>query len=208
MEQLAGIGSLNCLYFACLAAGGVYAAIILLTGAMHDIHMPHVDVSAGGAHIDMSSGDVGGGADMDAGTVKVPSLSPITIASFVTAFGAFGIVSGQLLGASSGTTLLWAAGAGIVVAVIAHFAFGYFLIAPQGSSEVRRSDVIGAQGEVLTPIGVEGLGEVALVARGGRITYSARAITGRAIPRGHAVVVEKLVSNVVWVRPVDVDKSM
>jgi hypothetical protein len=141
--------------------------------------------------------------DVDGGNVKVPSLSPITIASFITAFGAFGIISGQLFGATDGGTVLWAAGGGIVVAMLAHFAFGYFLIAPQGSSEVREADVVGASAEVLVPVPADSVGEIALVAQGGRITYPARSSTGNAIPRGHPVVVDRLISGVAWIHPMD-----
>ena len=151
MELLSTITGLNCLYFACLLVGGTYAVVILFTGAIQDIHLPHVDLSLGGTpHVDLGGGH--GGPALDGGEVRIPSLSPITLSSFVTAFGAFGIISGQLLGASAPFSLAWAGGGGIVVAVLAHFAFGYFLIAPQGSSEIHQSDVVGAQAEVITPI--------------------------------------------------------
>jgi membrane protein implicated in regulation of membrane protease activity len=201
MEPLASLVGLNCLYFACLVAGGTYAIIILLTGAIHDVHLPHLDFGGGPVQADFGGGH--GPAFADNGMVKVPSLSPVTIASFITAFGAFGIISSQLLGASPPFSLLWAAGAGLVTAVLAHFAFGYFLIAPQGSSEVRASDVVGAQAEVITPIPAEGVGEIALNARGSRITYSARSATGLPVPRGKPVVVDRLISEVAWVRPLD-----
>src|SRR4030066_201449 len=45
-----------------------------------------------------------------------------------------------------------AGGGGLVVAGIPHFALGYFLIAPQGSSEVKLKDIVGAVAEVITPI--------------------------------------------------------
>lgn len=207
MELLLGLISnltgLNCLYFALLLVGGVYATIILFTGALHDINLPHVGLDLGGpAHVDMGGGapalDVG-----DTGAVHVPSLSPITIASFITAFGAFGIIATQLLRTSAALSLLWAAGGGLIVAILAHFAFGYFLIAPQGSSEIRQSDVIGATAEVITPIPAGHMGEIALIAQGSRVTYSARSVTGEEIPRGQAVVVENLLSNVALVRPVE-----
>ncbi len=200
MEPLASLAGLNCLYFACLAIGGSYATIILLTGAVHDIHFPHVDFG-GPVHVDLSpSHDL---PLSDNGSVRVPALSPITIASFITAFGAFGIISGQLFAASAPFSLVWATGAGIVVAVIAHFAFGYFLIAPQGSSDIRDSDVVGAEAVVITPIPADSVGEIALNARGSRITYPAHSDTGLPIARDTRVVVVRLLSNAAWVRPID-----
>jgi len=205
LSLIASLNGLNCLYFALLLVGGLYATIILFTGALHDINLPHVGLDLGGpAHVDIGGGDVGPAVEIgDTGTVHVPSLSPITVASFVTAFGAFGIIATQLLGTSAALSLLWAAGGGLIVAILAHFAFGYFLIAPQGSSEVRQSDVIGATAEVITPIPAGHVGEIALIAQGGRVTYSARSVTGEEIPRGQAVVVENLLSNVALVRPVE-----
>jgi hypothetical protein len=200
MEQLAGIGSLNCLYFACLAAGGTYATIILLTGAMHDIHLPHVDFGAGPAHVDISPGADTPAFDADTGTVKVPSLSPITIASFVTAFGAFGLISLGLFAATRPVSLAWAVIGGLVIAVIAHFAFGFFLIAPQGSSDVQYRDFVGAVGEVITPIPADSVGEIAFVAQGGRITYTAKSATGKPIPRGATVLIENVTGGVAVVR--------
>jgi membrane protein implicated in regulation of membrane protease activity len=200
MEPLASLAGLNCLYFACLAIGGTYATIIMLTGALHDIHLPHIDFG-GSAHVDLTpSHDF---SALNDGNVKVPALSPITIASFITAFGAFGIISGQLFAATSPFSLVWATGAGIIVAVIAHFAFGYFLIAPQGSSNIRDSDVVGAEAVVITPIPSDAVGEIALNARGSRLTYPAHSDTGLPVARDTRVVVVRLLSNAAWVRPIE-----
>lgn len=202
MELLASVSGLNCLYFACLLVGGTYAVIILFTGAIQDIHLPHLDFGlGGGGHVDIGGGHAG--PALDGGDARIPSLSPITLSSFITAFGAFGIISGQMLGASAPFSLGWAAGGGIVVAALAHFAFGYFLIAPQGSSEIHQSDVVGAQAEVVTPIPADSVGEIALIAKGARVTYPARSVTAQAIRRGQAVVVERLLSNVALVRPIE-----
>jgi hypothetical protein len=200
METLASLVGLNCLYFACLVIGGGYATIILLTGAIHDIHLPHFDLG-GSAHVDLSSGH--DFSAIDNGNVKVPALNPISIASFVTAFGAFGVISGQLFAVSAPFSLLWATGAGVVVAAIAHFAFGYFLIGPQGSSQIRDTDIVGAEAEVIIPIPADSVGEIALNAVGTRLTYPAHSATGMAIARGTPVVVVRLLSNAAWVRPVD-----
>jgi membrane-bound ClpP family serine protease len=152
-----------------------------------------MDVHVGGAHI-----DVGGGVDHP--ETSVPSLSPVTVASFVTAFGAFGLIGLGLFNATAPWSLAWAVGGGVVMAVIAHFAFGYFLIAPQGSSEVRQKDIVGAIGEVITPIPADSVGEVAFVAQGARVTYPARSAAGTPIARGTTVIIEQTVGGVLLVR--------
>ena len=193
---------LTLLYLALLGIGIIYAVIILIGGALHDIHLPGLDlpdVHIGGHDIGPVHLDVGAGAGQP--ETQVPSLSPITVASFVTAFGAFGLIALGLFDTSAQWSLAWAAGGGLVVAVIAHFAFGYFLIAPQGSSEVKLKDIVGAVAEVITPIPADSVGEVAFVAQGGRVTYTAKSATGAPIARGTTVVIEKVVGGVAVVRP-------
>ncbi|MFQ5856753.1 MAG: NfeD family protein [Anaerolineae bacterium] len=193
LTDLANLSTLSCLYFALLIVGVVYAVVILVAGELHDFGFGGGDVDLSGGH-DIS---------FEHGDVSVTSLSPVTIASFITAFGAFGLISTGLFNVSAQASLLWAAAGALVIAAIAHFAFGYFLIAPQSSSEVTAAHVIGATGEVITRIAPGRLGEVAFVARGGRVTTSARAAGGQSIPRGTVVTIERIVGNVAIVRPLD-----
>ena len=190
---------LTLLYLALLGIGIIYAVIILIGGALHDVHIPGLDLHVGAHEIGPVHVDVGG--DVGHPEVNVPSLSPVTVASFVTAFGAFGLIALGLFDTTARWSLAWAAGGGLVVAVIAHFAFGYFLIAPQGSSEVKLRDIVGAVAEVITPIPADSVGEVAFVAQGGRITYTAKSASGMPIARGTTVVIEKVVGGVAVVRP-------
>jgi len=212
MDAILNTVGLTIIYLALLGVGVLYAALSLLGGAAHSFHLPGfhlpgVDLHVGGhdipIHIDTVHADAGTGADfsVDHPKVGLPSLSPITVSSFVTAFGGCGLIALGLLNASPQWSLAWATGGGLVLAIIAHFAFGYFLLAPQGSSDVQRSDIIGAIGEVTTPIPASSLGEVAFVAQGGRISYPAKSAAGVEIARGTTVVIEKIVSGVVVVRP-------
>ncbi|MEK6574117.1 MAG: hypothetical protein AABZ58_07350, partial [Chloroflexota bacterium] len=123
--------------------------------------------------------------------------------SFVTAFGAFGLIGQWLSNGSAAWGLASAVGGGVVVAVIAHLAFTFFLIKPQGSSEVTMRDVLGAVAEVMTPIPADSVGEIALVAQGGRVTYPAKSVTGQAISRNTTVIVERMVGGIAFVRPQD-----
>ena len=203
MEFFSSLG-ISLLYLALLGIGLIYAIIILIAGAVHDLHIPGFEVHVG----DHGFGPVGLDTVPDAHlgdvshpSVKIPSLSPVAIASFITAFGAFGLISIGLFEASSRMSLVWALIGGLVVAAIAHFAFGYFLIAPQGSSEVRLQDLIGTAAEVTTPIPADSVGEVAFVAQGGRVTYTAKSMNGVTIARGTTVVIEKITGGVAVVRP-------
>ena len=180
---------LNCFYFTLVGAGVVYAAFILISGGLHDlgdsIHLPF---------------DIGHAPDFSHGEIGLPSLSPITIASFLTGFGVFGIVATLGFGASAGVSVVVAAIGALIIAIISHFAFFYLLIKPQGSSEVTQKDIIGATAEVTVPIAVGGIGEVAFVAQGSRVTYPARSLDRVALPRGATVTIVEMVGSVVAVR--------
>jgi hypothetical protein len=208
MGELIGFSTLNCIYFALLGVGVIYAVIILITGGLHEVDVPGLD-------IDIGDVDIGGhhlpevpvhldfdhAPSFDHGDVDVPSLSPITIASFVTAFGSFGLLAVYLFNVSDRFSLLWAGGGGLVVAIIAHFAFGYFLIAPQGSSEITARDVMGLTAEVITPIPADGVGQIAFVAQGRRITASARSAGGVPVPKGELVSIQSFTGSAAVVRP-------
>src|SRR3990172_5890930 len=155
MEAFLNSLALNLIYLALLGVGVVYAVIVLI-GGLQGLEAPGGDVDVGGAE----AGPVEAGAD--SGDVKLPALSPVAIASFVTAFGGFGLIGLGLFSASGPASLIWALGGGLITAAVANFAFGYFLIRPQGSSEVRLRDIVGAVAEVTTPIPAEGGGEGAL----------------------------------------------
>jgi hypothetical protein len=212
MDAILNTVGLTLIYLALLGVGVIYALVILMGGAAHSFHLPGVhlpglDVHVGGhdipIHVETTHGGAVGGPDATVDTPKVglPSLSPVTVSSFVTAFGGCGLIALGLFNTSPQVSLVWAAVGGLVLAVIAHFAFGYFLIAPQGSSDVRITDIVGAVGEVVTPIPAGSVGEVAFVAQGGRVSYPAKSASGVAIARGTTVVIEKIVSGVVVVRP-------
>ncbi len=184
------------LFVVLLAIGVIYALVVLIGSGLTSIDIPGIDL-----HLDHGLG-ADGHIDLG-GEVKIPSLSPIAIASFVTAFGAFGLIGQWLSNGSAAWSLASAVGGGVVVAVIAHLAFTFFLIKPQGSSEVTMRDVLGAVAEVMTPIPADSVGEIALVAQGGRVTYPAKSVTGQAISRNTTVVVERMVGGIAFVRPQD-----
>jgi len=208
MTTLENSLGITILYVTFLGIGIIYAVLILVGAGLHDIHLPglhipgfdmHVDGHDIGVGHDINIGHVDAGASVDHPSVKVPSLSPITVASFVTAFGAFGLIGLGLFDSTARGSLVWAAAGGFVIAIIAHFAFGYFLIAPQGSSEVTLNDFPGILAEVITPIPVGSVGEIAFVSQGGRVTYTAQSSSGEAIPRGTTVIIEKVIGGVAMV---------
>ncbi|MEM7345922.1 MAG: NfeD family protein [Chloroflexota bacterium] len=122
----------------------------------------------------------------------------MTIASFLTAFGAFGFASIQIFEVSTGVSLLYATGGGLFVGVIAQVLFIYVL-SRETSSLRQKIDIIGSSAEVTTPIPADGVGQVALVVHGARATYSARSQDRYSFKQGDIVKIVDLVGSVVFV---------
>jgi membrane protein implicated in regulation of membrane protease activity len=209
MDWVQSLGTINCVYMALLTVGFLYALMIVIGGGLSEIDLPDLDVDVphidlpGDAdipdiHVDISSADVG---SFDHGMVEVSPLSPITIAAFVTSFGGVGIVATQLFSVRPEISLIWATLGGLVTGGLVYLVYGRLLVAMQASSEVRQSDLIGLVAEVITPIKVGGVGEIAYVAKGSRVSSPARSATGQAILRGTPVVIVRTVGGTALVRP-------
>lgn len=189
-EMLGGLDLLDLVYLVLLGIGFIYAVLILLGQGIGEIDV-------GAPDVDLDAGDI---PSFDQGEVGLTSISPMSIASFVTAFGAFGIIASQLFGASNGASLLFALVGGLVVGVIAQLLFIY-VFSPQTSSLRSRSDMVGLTAEVIVPISENGVGQIAAVSRGSRVTYSARTKSGQSFKQGDLVRVVELVGSVAFVEP-------
>jgi hypothetical protein len=194
MENLlSSTAGLDCAYFLSFGIGLVWAVFIVLTGGLGgDVDVPDAGVP------DLDFGDVDA---FDAGSVGVSPISPITISTFITAFGAVGIIARQLFEVSGPISLLWSTVGGLLLASAMFLFYSRFLIGSQGSSEVHVSQLVGLTAEVIATIPSGGVGEIALVAQGSRITYPARSAAGSAIPRGSLVVVDQMLGSQALVSP-------
>jgi hypothetical protein len=79
---------LTLLYLALLGIGIIYAVIILIGGALHDVHLPGIDLHIGGheigpVHVENPLQGVDVGGDVGHPEVNVPSLLPIELGSAV-----------------------------------------------------------------------------------------------------------------------------
>ena len=189
-EMLGGLDLLDLVYLVLLGIGFIYAVLILLGQGIGEIDV-------GAPDVDLDAGDI---PSFDQGEVGLTSISPMSIASFVTAFGAFGIIASQLFGASNGASLLFALGGGLFVGVIAQLLFIY-VFSPQTSSLRSRSDIVGLTAEVIIPIPENGVGQIAVVSRGSRVTYGARTKSGQNFEQGDLVRVVELAGSIAFVEP-------
>lgn len=196
--------TLNCVYFALFFVGLGYALFIAVTGGLSDIDMPDVDIPGAGVHI--------GGADIAAGGIDAPDvsvspLSPMTIATFVTVFGGVGVITIQLFNASPGVSLIISLLSGLACAGLMYLFYSQFLIRSQGSSEVRRGELIGLHAQVTVPIGENAMGQVTYRAKAGRMNSMARSLDGSPIPRGQFVEIVRTIGSQVLVRPLEIESE-
>jgi hypothetical protein len=186
--QIGNVAGLDCAYFLAFGVGLLWAIFIVVTGGLAgDVDVPDLDVG------DLDAFDVG--------SVEVSPISPITIATFITAFGAVGIVSRQLFEVSGPVSLLLSTLGGLLLSGVMFLFYSRFLIGSQGSSEVRVSQLVGLTAEVTAPIPEDGVGEIALVAQGSRVTYPARSSQGISIKRGALVVIDQMLGTQALVSP-------
>jgi len=173
-------------YVLLLGVGVIYA---LVTGAL-------------GWFSDLGVGDdiqVDVSGHFDAGHAH--PISGTTIATFITGFGAGGVVAHYLLRWTGLASLATAAVSGIVLAVAAYLVLELIFSQTQAGAEYATGEVVGRDAEVVTPIPAGGTGEVAYLARGQRELAAARTSDGTAVPRGQPVVIERVVGQTLYVRP-------
>jgi membrane protein implicated in regulation of membrane protease activity len=166
----------------------IYAAIGAF-GLLFLLLMLFVGEVFGGDH-DVGSVDAADGHG-DFGHEGGPSIfSTRIMASFLTAFGAGGVV-GRYLGWSHPA----ASGLGVVTGIglaSAVYQFAHLLYSQQASSEVHMTDLVGQTAEVVVGIPAHGVGQVGLVVHGERNTQIARSRDGTSIPVGTAVLITGL----------------
>lgn len=177
------------LYLLCLLVGLIWAIVATVLGGFHTDIGGH-GVDAGGHEI---------GADSGGSEIHFSPMSPVVIATFVTAFGAMGLISTYALGVGAVMSVFFSVAVAAAIGGLVFYVFTKIFAVTQSSSEARQSDLAGTTAEVITPISAGGLGEVAYVLRGSRYTAAARTADGRAIARNRTVTIVKMVGGTMYV---------
>jgi membrane-bound ClpP family serine protease len=130
------------------------------------------------------------------------AFSPTIIASFVTAFGGFGMIFSKIemtkspwISAPLSTLLAFAIAGGVL------WMFRQVFAKTQSSSESRVASLIGLTVSIITPIPPNGVGEIAYVQAGTRYTAPARSENGIAIANGQTVRITRIVGSQFYVVP-------
>ena len=164
------------IYLICVGVGLLFAIVSAFLADGSGGHDAHDGGHAG--HADAGSHDMPG----------VSVLSPTALATFVTAFGAFGLVFTRIeMTRSAWLSVPLAALGGLGVAALVVVVFNKVFRATQSSSEGRVAELFGTSAEVITPIAAGGVGEIAYVQGGTRYTAAARAQDEKEIPAGAKV---------------------
>jgi len=182
------------IYLVCFSVGLLFTVISAVVGHAFGGHDAHVDV---GTH-----GHAEAGFE-HTGMPGIAPFSPTTLASFITAFGGFGLIFTKI----EATRSPWisaplSAFCGLLIAAAVFLMFNRIFSKTQSSSESRISTLVGIHATVITPIPQHGVGEIAYVQAGSRYTAPARTESGSAVTGGATVKIIRIVGTQFYVAAV------
>ena len=181
---------LSFLYLICFGVGLLFAVISALFAGVFGGH-------DGAMHADTAHAEAGFGSHDMPG---FSALSPTTIASFVTAFGGFGMIFSKIPAlANPWLNAPLAAVGGVAVAGAVLALFRKIFRATQSSSEGRVGDLVGHLATVETPIAPNGVGQISYVQSGSRYTAPARTEQNRELSTGTTVRITRIVGTQFYV---------
>ncbi|MGH8004048.1 MAG: NfeD family protein [Limisphaerales bacterium] len=171
----------------CLAAGLFYAIISVFLGSFTGGH-------------DYSGTDAGGTDHGVSGEVHFSPMSPMVIATFVTTFGAGGLVAAKGMGLAVIPAVMVATASGLGFGALAFLIFRKVYSATQSSSEVEVAALVGTMAEVITPIGKDLVGEIVYVSKGSRFTGPAKSADNQELAKNTPVEIVRIVGNTFYVK--------
>ena len=179
------------IYAVCLVVGLLFTFISAIAGHFFGGHDGHMDVGTGG-HAE---------AGFDhSGVPGISFFSPTVMASFVTAFGAFGLIFSRIEATSSPwMSAPLALAGGVLIALGVLWLVNTMFQKTESSSESRVASLTGQVASIVTPIPENGVGEIAYVQGGTRYTAPARTEKGNAIGAGKSVKITRVVGTQFYV---------
>lgn len=185
------------IYLICFGVGLLFTLVTAFTSHVWGGDGAGGDLGESGGH------GAEGHAEAGFGTQDMPgfsALSPTTLASFITAFGGFGMILHGIEATSSpwiSLSLSALGGFGAAAAVL--WLFRWVFKKTQSSSESRVATLVGTTATVITPIGANGVGEIAYVQTGTRYSAPARGENNAAIASGVTVKITRIVGTQFYV---------
>jgi membrane protein implicated in regulation of membrane protease activity len=177
------------IYGICLAVGLLFTIISAVAGHLF-----------GGDGGDIGTGGHAEAGFSDSGVPGISFFSPTVLASFVTAFGAAGLI----LKSIEVTSPIYisaplSAMAGGVIALGVLWVFNTMFHKTESSSESRVASLVGQAASIVTPIPENGVGEIAYVQGGSRYTAPARSTDGTAVGASAPVRIVRIVGTQFYV---------
>lgn len=189
-------------FIGCLAFGALYSLVSALLGG-HGFD--HGSFDHGGfdhAGFDHSGLDHSVSHDATTSehtgndTASGPSpFNPLVIASAITAFGAVGLIAKTGFGMGDILSTAVALGFAGLTGTLIFFGIVKFMYGSQSNSVFSLEDLTNTEAEVITPIPVNGMGEIAYVQNGVRYNLTAVSDRHEEIPRGAAVIIKEVAGN-------------
>jgi len=177
-------------YLICLTAGLMFTLISVVAGHFFGGHGDHVGGSGGHAEAGADASDMPG----------ISIFSPTIIASFITAFGGFGMIFSEY---SATKPVIISAPLSVACALVVAGVLLMFLRSvfshTQSSSESHIARLAGIEASVASPLPENGVGEIAYVVSGSRYTAPARSETGAAVGSGKLVKITRVVGTQFYV---------
>ncbi len=181
------------IYIICLVAGLIFTLFSALAGHLF------------GGHGEAPVG-TDGQADSGLGSDGIPGislLSPTVLATFITAFGAFGLILCNIQVTSSpwvNSPLAFVGG--LAVALVVLWMFNAMFKRTEGSSESRVSQLVGQRAAIVSPIPINGVGEISYTQAGSRYSAPAREEHGQPVASGQTVKITRIVGSQFFVEPI------
>ena len=186
-------GEFMIIYIICLVTGLIFTLFSAFAGHLF------------GGHAEAPVG-TDGQADSGLGSDGVPGmslLSPTVLATFVTAFGAFGLIFSEI----NLTNTPWISAplsflGGLGVAIVVLWLFNAMFKRTEGSSESRVAQLVGQRAAIVSPIPPNGVGEISYTQAGSRYSAPAREEHGRAVTNGQTVKITRVVGSQFFVEQI------
>jgi membrane protein implicated in regulation of membrane protease activity len=121
-----------------------------------------------------------------------PFFSPLALATLAASFGGYGLIALFGLKVGDGASVVLAAPAAVATAYAITYVAHRIVTSSRGSSQIRLDRIVGATGEVTTPIPANGVGEATVMVGAQRYSAPARDAAGQGLPRGTAIVVQRM----------------
>ena len=178
------------IYAICLVVGLVFTLVSVTIGHFFGGHGDHVGGSGGHAEAGADNSDMPG----------ISIFSPTIIASFITAFGGFGLIFSEFqVTKRYEVSAPLAALSALAIAWILYSFLGAVFRHTQSSSESHVARLAGTEASVVSPIPENGVGEIAYVVGGTRYTAPARTENGGAVGNGKLVKITRVIGTQFYV---------